>query len=78
MGEILEFVVPGYFGGCPRCGRDDGCLNVGKDHWYRCDRHRVRWWIGRGLFTVEYDDPAVWTENAALLSQYQEVKPRGA
>lgn len=27
-------------------------MSYWKDHWAYCDEHRVRWWVGSGLFSV--------------------------
>ena len=35
-----------YFGGCPECGNTDGYMNVGSEHWFVCDVHRIKWFIG--------------------------------
>ena len=40
-----------YFGGCPECGSQDGCTNVGKAHWAFCKAHRTMWCIGWNLFS---------------------------
>ena len=40
-----------YFGGCPKCGRNDGYLDVSRDHWMVCHEHKVRWYIGSNLFS---------------------------
>jgi hypothetical protein len=67
-----------YFGGCPKCGLDDGYLNIGRDHWFVCHAHRRKWWVGSNLFSSwrEQDD-ATFEENARLLAGYGEVEPLG-
>jgi len=30
------------FGGCPRCGGNDGFLNLGSDHWFVCGVRRTK------------------------------------
>jgi hypothetical protein len=40
-----------YWGGCPTCGGNDGCMtDSARDHWYYCRTHRARWCIGGNLF----------------------------
>ena len=41
-----------YFGVCPACYTNDGCLNIGPDHWYVCHEHRVKWCVGSNLFSA--------------------------
>ena len=31
------------WGYCPECGRVDGRLNIEREHWFFCERHRTRW-----------------------------------
>ena len=40
-----------YFGGCPECGKTSGYIDHGQDHWFCCDAHRTRWYIGSNLFS---------------------------
>ena len=48
-----------YFGGCPTCGRTDGCVNYGSEHWFVCRRHRTRWSPGSNLFSGWRDEDPV-------------------
>jgi hypothetical protein len=69
-------VVDNYFGGCPVCGKSDGCLNVYKTHFFICTEHRTRWIIGSNIFSDWLDeDEAIWRKNSALLTLYVEVEP---
>jgi hypothetical protein len=43
--------VDNCFGGCPTCHETDGFLNIGRDHWFVCHRHRVKWHVGSNLFS---------------------------
>lgn len=66
----------GPFGGCPECGGEDGYLNVGRGHWFLCDLHRTKWFVGSNLFSsCRYESEEVWAENAERLAGYQEVSP---
>jgi hypothetical protein len=38
------------FGVCPRCGKNDGYINVGQGHWFFCKEHKVRWFVGLNLY----------------------------
>jgi hypothetical protein len=40
-----------YFGVCPTCGSNDGFLIIGRDHWFICKEHRVKWLVGSNLFS---------------------------
>jgi hypothetical protein len=40
-----------YFGTCPHCHHTDGYINVGKHHWFLCDKHKVKWFVGSNLFS---------------------------
>jgi hypothetical protein len=80
MSEIvtLRRVEVDYFGGCPKCGQNDGCFTVDRDHWHVCHEHRVKWWIGSNLFScwrkMSADD---FARNAAMLAGYRAVDPLG-
>lgn len=44
-----------YFGVCPECHSNDGHINVGAGHWFKCDTHRVKWFAGSNLFSAWRD-----------------------
>ena len=57
---------------CPKCGDNDGYLNVGEDHWFVCHAHRVKWLVGDDRFSFpEQDD---WEANRKLLEGYEEIQ----
>ncbi|MDQ3506929.1 MAG: hypothetical protein M3494_02770 [Actinomycetota bacterium] len=65
-----------HFGGCPKCGGNDGCLNVGRSHWFVCRRHKVRWFVGANLFSNwRHEEDWEWEENAKELEGYEEAEP---
>jgi hypothetical protein len=65
-----------YFGACPVCGKTDGYLNVGGNHWFVCDTDFTKWCIGWNLFSDWREEPErVHQENAATLAGYIEVRP---
>jgi hypothetical protein len=41
----------GYFGWCPKCKNNDGYLNIGREHWFLCKEHKVKWCVGYNLFS---------------------------
>ena len=66
-----------HFGGCPRCGQSDGCMNIGQDHWFVCDAHKRKWCVGSNLFSYwREESDAIWKENADKLAGYVDVRPR--
>jgi hypothetical protein len=67
---------PGYFGGCPNCHGDNGFLNVNRTHFFVCHKHSCFWPIGANLFHGwMLEDEDAWRSNAALLANYNEIKP---
>jgi hypothetical protein len=46
----LTISLNDHFGACPDCHGTDGIINVGKGHWFFCDEHKVRWYVGSNLF----------------------------
>ena len=76
MNNIITFPTIDFFGGCPKCGRRDGYLNVESDHWFYCERHRTKWWAGSNLFDGWKDENEMtWRRNAQQLAAYREVEP---
>lgn len=39
-----------HCGGCPVCGKNDGYLNLGSQHWFICRDHKMKWLVGDNLF----------------------------
>src|SRR5215472_2080732 len=67
-----------YFGGCPECGKTDGYLNVGRDHWFFCKEHKTRWCAGANLFSGwrdETDDEQQKAWDKAEMDSFREVEP---
>jgi len=63
------------FGGCPTCGMTNGFVNDGADHWFVCDRHKTKWWVGSNLFSGWRDDTAADRFRAIdLLGRYRQVE----
>lgn len=40
-----------FDGGCPRCGTNDGYVNIGRSHWFYCADHKVMWCVGQNLYS---------------------------
>lgn len=67
---------PDVCGGCPVCGGNDGFVNVGRAHWFMCDKHKTKWCVGDNWFRCwRFETEEIWRENARLLSAYRTVKP---
>ena len=65
-----------YFGGCPHCGKNDGYINFGRNHWMVCDKHETRWCVGSNLFSSWRDETEEdWEKNAQRMDGYTEVAP---
>lgn len=64
---------PADWGGCPECHGNDGYLNVlgdlGMEHWFFCESHKVRWYVGTDLFCTWRDMP-----REALQEQAEQAK----
>jgi hypothetical protein len=67
-------IVEDYFGGCPVCGKNDGHLNVGRDHYVYCSAHKKRSCYGSNLFSGWRDeDEPVWKRNWGILDQCEDT-----
>ena len=68
--------VDNCFGGCPICHKTDGFLSVGRDHWFVCHRHRMKWCVGSNLFGGwREQDEQHRQANQYKLAGYREVAP---
>ncbi len=66
----------GPFGGCPTCGAGAQYLNVGREHWFVCRLHEVKWLVGSNLFSGwRHEEDWEWEENERELAGYEEVEP---
>jgi hypothetical protein len=67
-----------HFGTCPHCRDYDGWINIGRGHWFYCDRHKVKWCVGSNLFgewrdETEEQQRAIY--EAKDFGSYQNVEP---
>ena len=52
VGTVTAFpTVEDYWGVCPICGRNNGFISIGRDHWVVCHTHRTKWCVGSNLFS---------------------------
>ncbi|UCF32891.1 MAG: hypothetical protein JSV78_11220 [Phycisphaerales bacterium] len=76
--ELRDSVVQEHFGACPVCGKTDGYLNIGREHWFYCKAHKTRWHVGSNLFpSWRRQTEERWKRNSEFLADFQEVKPLG-
>ncbi len=76
MGTVIKLSVENRFGGCPKCKKHDGRLNIGRNHWFFCKKHRAKWFAGTDVFpdwTSETEED--WKQNEAFLDLFIEVDP---
>jgi hypothetical protein len=72
----MKITTDNYFGGCPRCGGNDGYYNIGKGHWFVCDRCKTVWLFGSNIFSTWRDeDEDTWRRNHRRIADYEEVEP---
>lgn len=66
-------------GSCPTCGKNDGFVNLGKEHWFICREHKMKWFGGSNLFEGWKDQTIAQSLSVeALLEGYTEVLPQQA
>jgi hypothetical protein len=65
-----------HFGVCPICHRTNGFLNDGRDHWFVCETHMMKWHVGNNLFSSwrELTDEQRFVQRDAL-TRYRAVEP---
>ena len=63
-----------HFGSCPLCGKSDGYVNLGKEHWFICRDHKKKWYAGSNLFEGWKEQTVAQALSvSALLDGYTEV-----
>jgi len=77
MSEVADLTtVDEVWGGCPKCLSHDGYLNLYREHWFKCDSHRVRWRVGSNLFSSwRHESESDWGRNGDRLAGYRIVEP---
>ncbi|MHC4880390.1 MAG: hypothetical protein ACYTGL_28405 [Planctomycetota bacterium] len=74
--ELAPTGIEDYFGGCPICGKNEGYLNVWREHWFFCQDHKVRWIAGENLFSSwRYEDSGDWNQTLQEIGGFIEVAP---
>jgi ribosomal protein L37AE/L43A len=60
---------------CPECGnKKTEYRNVGRNHWFICDKCKVTWLEGSNLFSGWHDEnEEVWEENKKYLNNFRTV-----
>jgi hypothetical protein len=66
-----------YFGACPVCHRSGVHVFVGREDWFACHRHRVKWLVGENLFSCWiYETENELIAGAARIGGYRVAAPR--
>ena len=64
-------------GGCPECGREDGFVNDGRNHFFFCRTHRLLWYGGSNLFSSWRDESREeQAEQWRRVADYRDVTAR--
>lgn len=65
-----------HCGGCIVCGKNDGYINQGAEHWFICREHKTKWLVGENLFDNWMTQTVAQHLSAKkLLGGYQEISP---
>ncbi len=78
MGTVISFPdkQDDWMGLCPRCRKPPEILNVERNHYGVCHKHKVAWLVGINLFSSwQQEDEIKWRLNAELLDNYRRVEP---
>ena len=71
-----EILYSKHCGLCPKCGKSDGYVNLGKEHWFICRDHKSKWFAGINMFEGWENQTVAQAESIELmLSSYKEVVP---
>lgn len=75
-GRDLEAGCKNQFGVCPICRHTDGFLTLRWDHYFVCDEHKLRWYVGSNMLSAlcsEFEDITI--KNLELIKDYKDAKP---
>jgi hypothetical protein len=73
---MKTITVTNYFGGCPTCGANDGCVNVNGMLRCYCKSHNVSWDISQDLSIHPLPKPgAEERERNKFIEDYEHVHP---
>jgi hypothetical protein len=76
LAAVRERSTDDYFGLCPTCKMNDGYLNLGRDHWFVCHEHRVRWPFGSNLFASwRQETESDWDKTWERIGGYEVIEP---
>lgn len=65
-----------HCGVCPLCGKTDGFVNLGKEHWFICRDHETKWFAGVNLFEGWQNQTVAQAQSIeAMLDKYKEITP---
>jgi hypothetical protein len=65
-----------HCGVCPKCGKSDGFVNLGKEHWFICRVHKSKWFAGANLFEGWENQTVAQAQSIELmLDSYKEIVP---
>ncbi len=74
----LEELEDDRFGICPYCLNTKPYLNIGMGHWFYCEKHKVRWFVGSNLFSSWRDETEEQQRkqfDAMNFGSYRQIKP---
>ena len=76
MGDLIQLPASNHFGDCPLCKGNDGHINIGREHWFICRKHRAKWYVGSNIFPDWQEETAEdWKRNEELLGCFMEIEP---
>jgi len=73
---VLIPIIDRDIGGCPECGGNDGYINIEREHFGLCQKHKFRWWIGSNVFSGwREENERIWRENEKRLTDFRLCEP---
>jgi hypothetical protein len=72
-----EIEYSAHCGVCPDCGKSDGFVNLGKEHWFICRDHKTKWFVGVNLFEGWENQTVAQAQSIEImLETYKEIVPQ--
>lgn len=73
MVDILKYKIK-TLGCCPVCGKSGPFMNIGRDCYGFCQKHKTKWLIYSNLYSAwQNENEIIWDENERFLSDFIDI-----
>jgi hypothetical protein len=74
MAKVIYDNEDNYYGHCPFPEHENCYLNIYREHWFYCDKCKIKWYWGSNLFSSwKEENEDVWAKNRKKIKNYEEI-----